>query len=69
MKMILHARKRSQVGKLDFEGVYDLPGENVIIEEGEPVVTVISSGKVLENAIYTARKLVRGVYSCLNPVD
>jgi len=68
VKMIVHARERSQVGKLDFEGVYDLPAENVIIEEGEPVVTVISSGKVLENALYTARKLIRRVYKGLNRV-
>lgn len=67
VKMIVHARERSQVGKLDFEGVYDLPDENVIIEEGEPVVTVICSDKVLENAIYSAKKQVGNVYVNLNP--
>ncbi len=67
VKMIVHAREQSQVGKLDFKDVYDLPAENVIIEEGEPVVTVISSSRVLEDAVYSARKRVEDVYSNLNP--
>jgi predicted ATP-grasp superfamily ATP-dependent carboligase len=62
VKMILHARERSQVGKIGFEGVYDLPAENVIIEAGEPVVTVITSGRFLEDSIYAAEETVKKVY-------
>ncbi len=65
VKMIVHARERSQVGKLDFKGVYDLPTENVILEEGEPVVTVINSGKVLEDTIHSTEELVNLVYGNL----
>ncbi|OPY24606.1 MAG: carbamoyl phosphate synthase-like protein [Methanobacterium sp. PtaU1.Bin242] len=65
VKMIVHARKRSQVGRMNFEGVYDIPAENVIIEEGEPVATVVSSSEVLEDAIYSAQQMVSKVYSLL----
>lgn len=65
VKMIVHARERSQVGKLDFEGVYDLPAENVIIEEGEPVITVINSGRILEDTIHSTEEIVDQVYSSL----
>lgn len=65
VKMIVHARERSQVGRLNFKGVYDIPAENVIIEEGEPVATIVSSSNVLEDAIYSARRRVSRVYSLL----
>jgi predicted ATP-grasp superfamily ATP-dependent carboligase len=67
VKMIVHARERIQVGKLDFKNVYDLPAENVIIELGEPVVTLLTSSRVLEDAVYSSKKLVENVYSNLNP--
>lgn len=67
VKMIVHARERSQVGKIDFKGVYDLPAENVIIEEGEPVATVVNSSRILENAVYSTRKQVDAVYCNLTP--
>jgi predicted ATP-grasp superfamily ATP-dependent carboligase len=65
VKMIVNARERSLVGKVDFKGVHDIPSENIIIEGGEPVATVIISGKVLEDTIYSARELVSNVYSLL----
>jgi len=65
VKMIVHARKRSQVGRMNFKGVNDIPAEDVIIEEGEPVATVVSSNEVLEDAIYSAQQMVSKVYSLL----
>ncbi len=56
--MIVFAKKRSLVGNLDMEGVNDIPARNVIIEEGEPVATVLTSSKILENTIYSAKSIV-----------
>lgn len=67
VKMIIHAHQRSQVGKLDIEGVYDLPNQGVIIEKGEPMVTVIESGRVMKNVVYSAKKTVQKVYQSVNP--
>lgn len=67
VKMIVHARERSQAGNLGFKDVYDLPAENVIIELGEPVVTLLTSSRILEDAVYSSRELVENVYSKLNP--
>jgi uncharacterized protein len=69
VKMIVHAKKSSRVGQLDFKDVYDLPAENVIVEEGEPVVTVITSGKDLNPTIYSAKKTVKKVYHHLKSCD
>ncbi|MBI4814403.1 MAG: ATP-grasp domain-containing protein, partial [Methanobacterium sp.] len=62
VKMVIHALQQSKVGDLNFPGVCDLPRPGVIIERGEPLVTVLSSGRVRGDVIYTARKLVGKVY-------
>jgi len=67
VKMVVFAKKRSIAGDLNFEGVYDRPERNVIIEKDEPAVTVIASDKKLENAIYKAEQLVEKVYTALEP--
>ncbi len=69
VKMVVHALERSQVGDLNLPGVYDLPHPGVIIEKGEPMVTVLSSGKVMEDTIYSARRTVQKVYSAVNSLS
>ena len=66
VKMVVHAPERSQLGDLNFQGVYDLPCPGVIIEKGEPMVTVLSSGLVAEDTIYSARKVVENVYKSID---
>ena len=66
VKMVVHSPERSKVGDLNFPGVCDLPRPGVIIEKGEPMVTVLSSGKVKEDTIYSARRTVQKVYSSIN---
>lgn len=68
VKMVIHAHQRSQVGNLDFKGIYDRPNQGVIIEKGEPIATVLSSSTIMENAIYSARKLVGKVYNSIKPI-
>ncbi|MBU4534370.1 MAG: ATP-grasp domain-containing protein [Euryarchaeota archaeon] len=51
IKKILFAKKRSLVGNLRYEGVFDLPLENTIIEPGQPVVTLIFSSENLFNCL------------------
>lgn len=65
VKMIVFARERSIVGDLNFIGVHDIPDENVIIEKGEPVATVIKTGETVEHAIYSARNTVLSVYKSI----
>jgi predicted ATP-grasp superfamily ATP-dependent carboligase len=67
VKMVVFAKRRSIAGDLNFEGVYDRPERNVIIEKDEPVVTVIAADNKLENAIYKAEQLVKKVYKALEP--
>jgi predicted ATP-grasp superfamily ATP-dependent carboligase len=67
VKMVIFAKRRSIAGDLNFEGVYDIPERNVIIEKDEPAATVVASDKKLENAIYKAEQLVEKVYKALEP--
>ncbi len=69
VKMIVHAKKKSIVGNLNMNNVNDIPTPNVIIEEGEPVCTVLTSGNVLENTIYSAKRVVNDVYRNLKLVS
>lgn len=68
VKLIAHAPERSQTGDLTFPKAYDLPNPGVIIEKGEPVATVINSGLIREDTVYTAKKLVQRIYGSLNPM-
>jgi uncharacterized protein len=67
VKMIVHARERSMVGRLGGDDVYDIPHENVIIEKGEPVATVVKTGKVLEDVNYSTQIKVDLIYNKLRP--
>jgi uncharacterized protein len=66
-KMILFARERSRILNLDIQGVHDIPAPNVIIEQGEPVATILKAGMVLEDTLYSAKKIVKEVYKNLIP--
>ena len=68
VKMIVFAKRRSNVGNLNMKGLNDIPAPNMIIEEGEPVSTVLTSGNILEDTIYSAKRVVNGVYENLKPV-
>ena len=65
VKMIVFAKNRSIVNNVNFDGVYDLPYKQVIIEKNEPVATVITNSTILEDALYTANKTVQKVYNGL----
>ncbi|HEX7468884.1 MAG TPA: carboxylate--amine ligase, partial [Methanobacterium sp.] len=62
------AKQRSVVGNLDIKGVNDIPARNVIIEEGEPVATVLTSNRILENTIYSAKSIINRIYQNLSPI-
>jgi uncharacterized protein len=66
--MIVHAKYRSLVGNLNLKDLYDIPGSEVIIEKGEPVATVLTAGKLLENTVFSAKKIVSEVYQNLYPI-
>lgn len=67
VKMVVFAKWRSIAGDLNFEGVYDIPEKNVIIEKDEPAATVVASGNTLEEAIKNGKKIVDKVYDTLFP--
>jgi predicted ATP-grasp superfamily ATP-dependent carboligase len=67
VKMVVHAQQRSTWSDLNLPGLCDLPHPKVIIEEGEPMVTVQTSNRVMEDAVYSAKKLVDMVYKSLEP--
>ncbi|MDI6644335.1 MAG: ATP-grasp domain-containing protein [Methanobacteriaceae archaeon] len=62
VKMIVFAKNRSMVKNVNIDHVYDLPYKQVIIEKNEPVATVITNSKILEDAIYSAKQTVQKVY-------
>jgi uncharacterized protein len=69
VKMVVFAKSRSLVGNLEMEGIHDIPAKKVIIEKGEPVATVLSSGNVLEETIFASKNIVGTVYQNLENID
>jgi len=50
VKRIIYAPARCRVGEIKTRGVHDLPLPGAIIEEGEPLVTVLASHNSMEAA-------------------
>ena len=69
VKKIIFAKERSLTERMDFQGVYDKPPVKTVVERGEPVSTVVSWDKILENALFSADKTVEKVYSSLIPFN
>jgi predicted ATP-grasp superfamily ATP-dependent carboligase len=65
VKMVVHAKERSKVGNLNISDVYDIPHNGVIIEKGEPVCTVLSSGRGRFGTIKKTESIVAQVYQNL----
>ncbi|MCW4052689.1 MAG: ATP-grasp domain-containing protein [Candidatus Bathyarchaeota archaeon] len=67
-RIILYAKHRSIIPNLsNFEGVRDIPFPQVIIEEGEPVCSIVSEGKTGRLALKEARIRARHIYQELKP--
>lgn len=69
LKQILFAKERSLVTDIIQPDVYDLPGKNSIIEKGEPVATVVNSGKILKNTLEKGKTLVSSIYQNLRSMN
>ncbi|QHN08022.1 ATP-grasp domain-containing protein [Methanothermobacter sp. THM-2] len=68
VKRILYAPSRCMVGEIKIPGVHDLPFPGAIIEEGEPLVTVLAADETPERALSAASMMCSMVQERLNPV-
>lgn len=68
VKKVVFAKHRSSVGLLNLEGVHDIPRQNTIVEKGEPVCTVLKSGQILEDVMYSSENVINQVYGKLNKI-
>jgi predicted ATP-grasp superfamily ATP-dependent carboligase len=67
-RVILYAHHRSIIPNLSsVEGVRDIPFPQVIIEEGEPVCSLITEGKTRHMALKNARNRAHQIYQRLKP--
>lgn len=65
-RLILYARHRSVVPDLrKFDGVRDIPLPGVIVEEGEPLCSIISEGKTREASLTNGKKKGEVIFSSL----
>lgn len=69
IKKIIYAPERSLIGKMNIPRVYDIPLENTVIEKGEPVVTVLGSGKTPHEAFLEANDTIAKVKKLMTPYN
>ncbi len=69
VKKIIYAPERSLIGKITIPGVYDIPLKNTVIEKGEPVVTVLGSGKTPQEAFFKANNNIEKVKKLMTPYN
>lgn len=65
-RLILYALKRSKVPALALEGVRDIPSEGAIVEEGEPLCSVIAEGPNRAATLQRAGRLAESVYHLID---
>jgi hypothetical protein len=68
VKKIVYASEKSLIKILNIPGVYDIPLKNVIIEKGEPVVTVIGCSKNPIMAMSKVDHLIKKIKNMMEPV-
>jgi len=69
VRLILFAPQRSITPDLGaFEGVRDIPLPGVIIEESEPVCSIVVEGTSRDSSLRKARKIIEGICRSLQPL-
>ena len=64
VRLILYALKRSRIPLLDgIVGIKDIPFVGTVIEEGEPLCSVIAQSSSRSGALRKARRLANSIYS------
>ena len=67
IRLILYARHRSLVPDLSgFSGVRDIPLPGAIIEDGEPLCSVVTTERTRESAMEKSMRLARRVYEIVH---
>ena len=69
IKKIIYAKKRTQILKIDSKNIHDIPLENTIIEQGEPIVTIVTSGQSMNEAENKLKKEIQYLNTCLKPLN
>ncbi len=68
VRLILYARQRSVIPNLDsLEEVRDIPLSGVVVEEGEPLCSIVVGGKTRSVALKKGKTLAKHVYGMIEP--
>ena len=68
VKEIIYAPEKSLVGNINIPGIYDIPREHIIVEKGEPLVTIVQTGKTCDEAINKVNLLRNKVKENIYPI-
>ena len=58
----------TQILKIYSKNIHDIPLENTIIEQGEPIVTIVTSGETIKEAQIKLKKEIKSSKTCLKPI-
>ncbi len=69
-RLVLYGRRRCSIPDLSsFAEIRDIPFQEVIVEKGEPVCSLVTGGRTETECIQVAKGLAKRVYSLLRPND
>jgi len=67
-RLILFAPQRSVVPDLSvFDEVRDIPLQGVIVEQGEPVCSIVAEGRDKDSSLRKAKNIAKMIHSLLKP--
>ncbi|MEX2216820.1 MAG: ATP-grasp domain-containing protein [Phycisphaeraceae bacterium] len=64
-KAIIHAKARSEVKAMDLQSIADVPSVGEVIERGQPICTVFTTGRTRDECLTRLRDLAAQVYTRL----
>ncbi len=69
IKKIIYAKQKTQVLKINSKNIHDIPLPYTIIEKGEPIVTIITSGQTIKKAKIKLKKEINYLNTCLKVIN
>ncbi|UCH01940.1 MAG: ATP-grasp domain-containing protein [Candidatus Bathyarchaeota archaeon] len=67
-RIILYAKKRSNIPYLNFDEVEDIPVSGTIVEKGEPICSITSKGSSRKESFNKAKRIADSIYNLAEPV-
>jgi hypothetical protein len=69
IKKIIYAKEKTRILPIKSKNIHDIPLENTIIEQGEPIATIVTKGSNINEAKLKLDEEIEYIHTCLKPIN